>query len=194
MGQRQSQHQQPQSRTPSGGYQLPSYANGPRSKRSFSLSFGGQNRIYRSPVKYSSSVAVPTVIPTNRFALESDEDENSAPAIFEREIIHVRSLEHLKQVYTGDPRELSSEEDIPEPPAVAYEDEIMLAYRKSRRISRLRSSDEYETDMYISRRERRARVKWESILSKEGTGGASETHRDGGTTLDMYQSFPTPAF
>ena len=185
MGQRQSHYQQPQSGTPSGGYQLPSYANGPRSKRSFNISVGRGNRIYRSPVKYSSSVAVPTVVPENRFALESDEDENPAPAMFKREIIHVRSVEHLEARVSREARELSSE-DIPEPSAVAYEDEIMLAYRKSRRISRLRSSDEYETDKYISRRERHARVKWESILSKQGRGNTSETHRDGGATLDMY--------
>jgi len=186
MGQRQSQYQQPQSGTPSGGYRLPSYANGPRSKRSFNISVGRGNRIYRSPVKYSSSVAVPTVVPENRFALESDEDENPAPAMFKREIIHIQSVEHLERLYTGDPKEHNAEEDNSEPSAVAYEDEIMMAYRKSRRISRLRSSDQYETDMYISRRERHARVKWESILSKQGRGNTSETHRDGGATLDMY--------
>jgi len=126
------------------------------------------------------------VVPANQFALESDEDENPAPAMFKREIIHVRSVEHLEDRVSREARELSSEEDIPEPSAVAYEDEIMLAYRKSRRISRLRSSDDHETNMYISRRERRARVTWESILSKQGRGNTSETHRDGGATLDMY--------
>lgn len=134
------------------------------------------------------------MVPENRFPLESDEDENPAPATFKREIIHVRSVEHLEDVYTGNPKKLSSEDDIPEPPVTAYEDEIMMAYKKSRRISRLRSSDEYNTDMYISRRERRARVNWESIVSKQGRSGTSETHRDGGATLDMYKSFPTSAF
>jgi hypothetical protein len=142
--------------------------------------------MYRSPVKYSSSVAVPTVVPANRFALESDDDGNPAPAMFKREIIHVRSVKHLEDRVSIEAEELSPEEDIHESSAVAYEDEIMMAYRKSRRISRRRSGDEYETDMYISRRERHARIKWESILSKQGRGNTSETQRDVLATLDMY--------
>ena len=192
MGQHQSQYQQPQSVTPSAVYQLPSHPHDRGSKRSFSISVGRGNSIYHSPVKYGgSSIAVPATVPETRFSLESDEDENPAPAIFQRQIIH--SVEHLEYAYQ-DPNELSSEEDVPEPPTVEYEDEITLAYRKSRRISRLGRSKEYaETDIYISRRDRRARIKWESILSKQGTGGTSDVHRDGGGTIDMYKPL-IPAF
>src|SRR5271169_3023489 len=123
MGQHQSQSQQPQWTTPSAVYQLPSHPHERRSKRSFSISVGrSATQIYRSPVKYSGScIAVPATVPENRFPLESDEDENPAPAIFQRHII--QSVEHLEW---QDPNELNAEEDFPEP-VVEYEDEITLA-------------------------------------------------------------------
>jgi hypothetical protein len=180
MGQLQSQIQQPHPTATPDRYSLSSQNNERPKRGILQASLGGGFSAYHPPAKYRfiRTVQSTTISP------EIVSDNPPSPAIFEQKVVHIRSVESIKEVENGN-KELNSNDYITQPLA-QYKNEVALAYRESRRLSRIRRNNECEDDIYMMARRRRVRNKWYDSLSLEQTIRTTQIPVDGGQTTPRY--------
>lgn len=187
MGQLQSLVQQPHPIAPPDRYSLSSQNNGRPKRGILQASLGGGIRAYHPPAKYR----VIRTVQSTTISPEIVSDNPPSPAILEQKVIHIRSVESIKEVENGN-KELNSNDYITQPLA-QYKDEVALAYRESRRLSRIRRNNECDDDIYMIARRRRVRNKWYDSLSLEETIHTTQVPVDGGQSTPRYISW-TPGF